>query len=206
MLILLVSLAQPHKSFGDDINLSRHQWTSAQCHLLCYTPLVVSSFPWAPLHALCFVWLWLYCWCLQPHSCFSNSQRTLIKYSGTGGLSWKRGDAKAGPPGASLMSYGIIDQPIGQPQNSSLLPVLHLFKSYEFQDRDIFYLVQNPAGQDLQWHSANNDQMHQLNSVHYQQSCGWAEGGNRTCRRREATWIHPFLCPSWYGWSLSLQG
>ena len=40
--------------------------------------------------------------------------------------------------------------PFCQAQNSSLLPKFCLVRPYEFQNRDTSYLVQHPAGQDLQ--------------------------------------------------------
>lgn len=98
VLVLLPSLAQPHRSFGEDINLSRHQWTSAQCHLLCYTPLVVSSISLGTTSCslLCFA-LAVLLMLMNTFTLFRLTKDTMIKCSGTGGLGWNRGDAKAGP-------------------------------------------------------------------------------------------------------------
>ena len=98
VLVLLASLAQPPRSFGEDINLSRHQPTSAQCHLLCYTPLVISSVSLGTTSCslLCFA-LTVLLVLTSTFMLFRLTKDTMIKCSGTGGLGWNRGDAKAGP-------------------------------------------------------------------------------------------------------------
>jgi len=96
--VLLASLAQPHRSFGEDINLSSRLWTSAQCCVLCYTPLVISSISMGTtLCSLLYFVLIVLLVLTNTFLLFRLPKDTMIKSSGTGDLGWNRGDAKADP-------------------------------------------------------------------------------------------------------------
>lgn len=136
MLILLASPAQPHRSFREDINLSRHRWTSAPCHLLCYSPLVVSSISpdTASCSLLCFA-LTVLLMLTNTFTLFSLKKDTTIQMLWRWMFCLEQGKCKGRSCSVPLRCghMGSSISPFVQAQNSSLLSTFCLLRPYEFR-------------------------------------------------------------------------